>query len=160
MRRRLLLRLTTALPFAGAAMPAAASDTILTVAGRVPAGPHDFSLETLEALGLEQIVTMTPWTQTEHSFSGVKLGRLLLALGLRDARTMRAEALNRYATALLPEDAWQNDALLATRIDGVPMRVRDRGPIWIVFPWSSRPQLSLPEVHERAIWQLRRIEVG
>lgn len=95
-----------------------------------------------------------------QSFSGVTLARLLRAAGADAPARLRAEALNRYGTELLPEDAAANGALLATRLDGTPMRVRDRGPLWLVFPWSQRPDLASPQVYERSIWQLRRIEIG
>jgi hypothetical protein len=38
--------------------------------------------------------------------------------------------------------------------------VRNRGPVWIVFPWSARPALETALVRQRAIWQLARIEIG
>lgn len=162
MRRRPLLCMLTTLSFPGAARPtaAAASDTILTLQGQVRHGRQDFSLAALEALGLEHLATVTPWTHEVQSFSGVTLARLLRAAGADAPARLRAEALNRYGTELLPEDAAANGALLATRLDGTPMRVRDRGPLWLVFPWSQRPDLASPQVYERSIWQLRRIEIG
>lgn len=163
MRRRLLLRMLTT-SFSGAALPvavaAAESDTILTLQGQVRHGRQDFSLEALEALGLEHLATVTPWTHAMQSFSGVSLARLLRAAGAVAPTRLRAEALNRYGTDLRPEDAAANGALLATRLDGAPMRVRDRGPLWLVFPWSQRPDLASPQVYQRSIWQLRRIEIG
>jgi len=161
MRRRPLLCMLTTLSFPGAAHPtAAASDTILTLQGQVRHGRQDFSLAALEALGLEHLATVTPWTHEVQSFSGVTLARLLRAAGADARARLRAEALNRYGTELQPEDAAANGALLATRLDGTPMRVRDRGPLWLVFPWSQRPDLASPQVYERSIWQLRRIEIG
>ena len=50
-------------------------------------------------------------------------------------------------------------AFLATRIDGQPMRVKDKGPIWIVYPWSGNPALDTPPFHARSIWQLRSLRV-
>jgi hypothetical protein len=40
------------------------------------------------------------------------------------------------------------------------MRIRDRGPVWLLYPWTERPELDTPEFRERAIWQLAQIEIG
>jgi hypothetical protein len=40
------------------------------------------------------------------------------------------------------------------------MRVREKGPIWLIYPWSARPELKTAVFNNRAIWQLRRLEVG
>jgi hypothetical protein len=160
MRRR---RLAIALPFLAARplLAQSADPVILTVEGGLPSGARDFTLAELEALGMRSLRTATPWTKGPQDFSGVPLLRLLQAVaGAGAMAPMRAEALNRYATALDAEDATRRGALLATRRDGQPMRVRDRGPIWLVFPWSERPELDRPEVHERSIWQLRRLTLG
>jgi len=153
MRRRPLLRILTTLSFFGAALPiaaaATAADTIPTLQGQVRHGRQEFLLAALKALGPEYLATVTPWTHEVQPFPGVTVARLL-----------RAEALNRYGTELPPEDAATNGALLATRLDGAPMRVRDRGPLWLAFPWSQRPDLASPQVYERSIWQLRRVEIG
>jgi hypothetical protein len=161
MRRRRIARLAIALPFLASRplLAQSADPVILTVEGRLPGGPRDFTLAELEALGTRTLRTATPWTKGLQEFSGVPLLRLLQAVA-GAAAPMRAEALNRYATALDAEDATRRDALLATRRDGHPMRVRDRGPLWLVFPWSERPELDRPEVHERSIWQLRRLTLG
>lgn len=143
--------------------PAATGRVVLTVSGRIRAGggatSADFTLEALEALGLEELVTETAWTQGPQRFSGVKLSRVLQSVGA-NGTTMQAVALNNYAVTVPVEDAEANEAFLATRLDGQPMRVREKGPIWLIYPWSARPELKTTVYNNRAIWQLRRIEVG
>ena len=39
------------------------------------------------------------------------------------------------------------------------MRVRDKGPLWIVFPWSEHPELVTERIRTWAVWQLTRLEV-
>lgn len=133
---------------------------VLRVGGQIrrpPQGERDFSLAALEELGLQPLVTLTPWTRGEQSFSGVPLQRLLDAVECLGT-TLDLTAINRYTTSMPAEDA-RLGAFLATRLDGQPMRVRDRGPIWLVYPWSQRPELDRSLYHERAIWQLRHIVV-
>jgi hypothetical protein len=165
MQRRHLLCLAVAAPVLvggpafGQSSAATAGPVVLSLEGQVTGGPRDFTLAALEAIGMETVITTTPWTRGPQEFSGVPLGRLLTTTGNQDTQLLQAEALNRYTVALPAGDAWDNGALLATRLGGEVMRVRDRGPIWLVFPWSSRPELDRSEMHERAIWQLRRIRL-
>ncbi|MBE9603717.1 hypothetical protein IAI18_02505 [Acetobacteraceae bacterium H6797] len=131
---------------------------ILTVAGNVRGDlPRDFTLATLEALGMERLTTHTPWTSGPQNFSGVPLARLLASVANRGAN-LRLIALNDYQISIPASDASAYHPLLATRLDGVPMRVRDKGPIWLVYPWSQRPEIDKPSYYERGVWQLRRIE--
>jgi hypothetical protein len=159
MRRRslLLLPLLAALPVQAQPRP---GRIILRVTGRIADAERSFDLPALEALGLEVLRTRTAWTgpETLH-FSGVPLDRLLRAVGAQGDR-LRATALNDYAVNVPREDADRNGAFLATRQDGAPLRVRDRGPIWLIYPWSDRADLDLAVYRDRAIWQLRQIDVS
>ncbi|MGK7869695.1 molybdopterin-dependent oxidoreductase [Falsiroseomonas sp. E2-1-a20] len=130
-----------------------------TFAG-VPGREAVFDLPRLEGLGTVPLVTRTAWTgSAPQHFSGVPLARVLEAVRA-EGDSLRAVALNDYAVTLPVEDATRHGAILATRHDGVPMRVRDRGPIWLLYPWTERPELDTPVFRERAIWQLAQIHVG
>jgi hypothetical protein len=149
---------------AAAALPAAALATehtpVLEIAGGIaPPSPRSVSLSELEAFGPSALVTHTPWTTGPQHFAGVTMERLLSVLDARGA-TLRAIALNDYAVSMPVAEAVADEAFLATRIGGVPMPVRTRGPLWIVFPWSARPQLENAVTRQRSIWQIRRIEIA
>lgn len=135
---------------------------ILTVTGAIGeggrGGPVSLTLDELERLGTAELETETPFTQGTLRFTGVPLRRLLDAMGAR-GETIRATALNDYAVDIPLEDATRHDVLLATRLDGKPMPVRDKGPIWVVYPWSQRPGLKDPRFGSRSIWQLRSLEI-
>ena len=158
MRRRQLAALACLLPVLPARAAPAAAGVVLSLAG-APGGPREWTLEELEALGMAQLVTVTPWTRSPQRYSGVPLLRLMQAVAAPPQASLRAEALNRYAVEVPAQDVWHSGAMLATRLDGEPMRVRDRGPIWLIYPWTYRPELDRPDVNERSIWQLRRIEL-
>lgn len=164
MRRRCVLGLS-ALSFGllsprrrGQAEGIDAAPVVLTVEGQVAGGETiDLTLEQIEALGFETLRTATPWTRGPQAFGGVPLRSLLRGLGV--SGDMVASALNHYNVTIPAEDAERHGAFLATRLDGEPLRLRNRGPIWLIYPWSLRPELDQPPYHERAIWQLRRLEV-
>ena len=50
-------------------------------------------------------------------------------------------------------------ALLATRQNGTIMPVSDKGPVFLVFPFDSRPELQHQTYYSRAVWQIAEINV-
>jgi hypothetical protein len=69
-------------------------------------------------------------------------------------------ALNDYAVSMPVAAMVADGAFLATRRNGAPLPVRERGPFWIVFPWSQRPALDTALHRQRSVWQLQRMELG
>lgn len=145
---------------APAARAQAEEPVILRITGRlVPERPDEsFTLARLEALGRQDLETRTPWSPAPLRFSGVPLLRLLEAVGARGTM-LRAIALDEHEVRIPSEDARRNGAFLATRQGGRPLRIRDRGPLWILYPWSARADLDTVCYRNRSIWQLRQIEV-
>jgi hypothetical protein len=138
---------------------AAGGRPVLRVTGRLAGNERSFDLAALEALGSTELQTRTSWTGTAmQRFSGVPLARVLEAVEASGSE-LRATALNDYAITLPVEDATRHGAFLATRLEGEPLRVRDRGPVWLIYPWTQRPELDIPLYRERSIWQLRSIDV-
>jgi hypothetical protein len=39
------------------------------------------------------------------------------------------------------------------------MTVRDKGPLWIVYPYDAKPEYRQELIYSRSIWQLDHIEV-
>lgn len=144
------------------ALPEPTGKVVLLVAGAVDNGNGPdgaaFDLAMLERLGTVRLRTRTPWTEGETLFEDVPLGRLLDAAGARGAAT-QAVALNDYRVELPLGDEIAARALVAFRADGKEMRVRDKGPLWIVFPWSQQPSLDRKDVHARSVWQLKELRI-
>lgn len=136
-----------------------AEDPILTV-GKA-GSPEDkvvFDRAALEALPASVIVTSTIWTDGTHEFTGVYLSDLLAAVGAPNS-AIRATALNDYGIDIPAEDAAPGAALIAYRMDGQPMSIREKGPLWIVYPYDTQPKYRTEVIYSRSIWQLDRIEV-
>lgn len=112
----------------------------------------------LESIGLTTIHTETPWTEGLVEFSGV-LMRDLMAHVKAEGSSIHASALDDYIAKLPLEDFQDHDVILATRIAGKPIRVRNNGPLWIIYPWSDVPDLRRPHYYARSIWQLKSITV-
>lgn len=169
LRARLpLLGLLCALVLGGLAaaradeLPRPAGRPILEISGAITRtnepGKAVFDLAMIEALGLRELVTRTPWTEGPQNFVGIDPRALLAAVGAR-GRELEATALDSYRVVVPVADLERFPMLLATRVDGKPMRVRERGPLWLVYPWDTHPETVDQPYRGRAIWQLRSIVV-
>jgi hypothetical protein len=169
--RRRLLPLPGALALCAFGVPIAAicaeiapphDRAILTVTGALanadPSGRIDFDLKSLERLGLSKLTTWTPWTDGEVEFEGVLARRLMEAVGAQGT-DVEARALNDYEEVIPIDDFHKYDVLLALRMNGKLMRMRDKGPIWIVYPWSAHPELDDFATREKSVWQLNVLHV-
>ena len=141
---------------------AVAGPDILTVMGLDPAkfpdGRVAFDLHDLEDLGETQIATSSIWTKGVHVYTGVMLRTLVDHLDLGGA-TVKLMALNDYAISFPLADATPDGPMLAYLIDGAQMSVREKGPIWVVYPYDSDIKFRTDQTFARSVWQLDRIEV-
>ena len=126
-------------------LPKPADGIVLTVAGKISkANNRDeahFDLAMLESLGGASLVTRTPWTDGEVTFEGFWARDLAAAVGA-EGQTVVALALNDFRAEIPAEDLSQRDVLLAFKMNGRYMRVRDKGPIWIIYPQSRDGDLQ------------------
>ena len=112
----------------------------------------------LEALGTTTIETTTIWTEGKQTFTGVPLAALVEAQGATDG-IMLASAINDYTVEIPLSDAVANGPIVAFLNNGEPMSVRDKGPLWIVYPYDANPDYQSEVTYTRSIWQLDRIEI-
>lgn len=111
----------------------------------------------LEALGLTTIETSTIWTEGTQVFEGVELDTLINALEISSG-TIRAVALNDYTVEIPVSDAIEGGPILAIKRNSVPMSVRDKGPVWVIYPYDASAKYRTEVIYSRSIWQLARIE--
>jgi hypothetical protein len=139
-----------------------AGKVILTVTGEIArtnaTGKASFDLSLLDALPQHGFVTSTIWTSGQTTYSGVLLVDLLAAVGAQGA-TVVGNALNDYRIRIPVAEITEEAPLLAYRADGVPMSVREKGPIWLIYPFDSDEQYRTEQNYSRSIWQLNRIEI-
>ncbi len=138
----------------GPVILAVTGDIAVTNQGELAA----FDRVMLEALETVSLNTTTAWTEGTVTFEG-PLVRDVLALVGADGEVVTATALNDYAVDIPFSDFQDYDVLLALEMDGAPMSVRDKGPIWIVYPRDEYAELQTVEYNARWIWQLRSLNV-
>ena len=140
----------------------ARGEILLTVSGAIETTNADgivqFDLEMLEALDATVIDTSTIWTDGTQSFQGVSLDVLVDRLGI-SASSLRATAINDYAVDIPISDAVLGGPIIAYKLNGDTLSVRDKGPLWIVYPYDSDASYRSEVIYSRSIWQLDRIVI-
>lgn len=135
----------------------AQEETVLTVAYQ--GQTHAFNLRELHAMPAQTIATETPWTAGMHTYRGVPLAHVLQAVKATQVQTLKVTALNDYHAVVDYPAIKDYPAILAYEADGVAMRVRDKGPLWLVYPLSDYETLRVPKRHSEMVWQVRTIEI-
>lgn len=137
-------------------------DVILTVTSSAQSSDDaeitQFDLEMLSALGLESIKTTTIWTEGLQTFEGVSLKALAEMLEI-ESGTFLATAINDYTVEVPVSDAVEGGPIIAFMMNGEEMSVRDKGPLWVIYPYDASSNYRTEVIYSRSIWQLDRIEV-
>ncbi len=153
-----------------AAAPAGASDglpqpdgeVVLTITGAITRtnrdGAADFDRAMLERLGTAHLATSTPWTEGVPVFEGVPMAALLDAVGAEGTVAV-GTALDDYGADLPLGELREYAVLLAMRMNGELLTVRDRGPLWVVYPRDQVAAFMDPRHNAKWIWQLRRLDI-
>ncbi|CAJ1845969.1 TPA: hypothetical protein ACSP3U_002663 [Aeromonas hydrophila] len=125
-----------------------------------PSGQHVTLDEVaLSALPQTEFTTTTPWTQGSHHYRGPTLAAVLAAQGILDARKIAVSALNGYQQVV---DLALFDGVPLTLVrqeDGKPLTRRNKGPLWLLIPFTTYPKLDVPAIHNCMVWQVTRIEI-
>ncbi|MEN8838615.1 MAG: oxidoreductase [Celeribacter marinus] len=142
--------------------PEQAASAILTVYGDFDAdGVEDmraFDLASLDAMTQGAFETTTIWTEGVQLFSGVYVNTIMEELGLTEGELF-VSAINDYVVSMPVSEMRPDEALLATRRNGEEMSIRDKGPIWVVYPYDSDDDLRSEVVYSRSVWQVKQLRV-
>ena len=151
-----------ALPASAQNLPQPEGKPILTVSGKITNLNSDkaaiFDRVMLEGLGTDNILTKTPWHDGVTEFSGVRLDKLIAFVGAQ-GRFVTAVALNDYMTKIPIEDFSDFRVILALKRDGKYMTVRDKGPLFIIYPFDDDPSLRSQVYFGRSAWQVTKLIV-
>lgn len=143
-------------------LPQPKGRVVLTLSGKItqPNRGKDavFDMAMLEALPQHSFTTRTPWYDRPVKFTGPLLSDVLNAAGAQGA-TINATAINDYTIHIPVADAQSHGIIVARLLDDQPMAVRDKGPLFVIYPFDSKPELRSSTYYERSIWQLKRMSV-
>ncbi|AVP94163.1 molybdopterin-dependent oxidoreductase [Aeromonas rivipollensis] len=113
----------------------------------------------LAALPQTEFETETPWTAGVHRYRGPTLKAMLAAQGLKDVTHVRVTGLNGYQQQFDLAPFAQVPLTLVRYQDGKPLTRRNKGPVWLLMPFSEYPEFDVSPIHSFMVWQLVRIEV-
>lgn len=119
-----------------------------------------FDMESLKAMPHVTVTTETEWTTPGKKavFTGVLLRDLLKKTGVDGVEVLSYAAANDYAVEIPTSDAMKYDVILAYEQDGAALDNADKGPLWVMYPYSDHEELKTKVYYSRAIWQLRKIK--
>lgn len=145
------------------ALPMPSGAVILTVQGDI--SKHNqgktalLSMKMLRQFKVVNYATKSPWLSARARFTGVLLRDVLNYVGARKGSDIKAVALDDYEATIPWSDVERYDVLLAFKVNGVTLKRRDKGPLWIVYPQDEHTELEAAEVADRWVWQLETLEI-
>jgi hypothetical protein len=139
-----------------------AARPVLTVSGKIAttnAGDKArFDMAMLETLPQHTFTTRTPWYDRPVTFTGPLLADVLAAVKA-GGKTVSAVAINDYKISIPVTDTTKYKVIVARLLDGKPMPVREKGPLFVVYPFDDDSALRTSTYYERSIWQLKALDV-
>ncbi|MBE0508269.1 MAG: oxidoreductase, partial [Marinospirillum sp.] len=158
----LLLTLLLSAPAIATELPKPEGAVLLSISGKIRFTNQDdtavFDLVMLEALQQKTTSTHTPWSEGINSYTG-PLGRALIqAVGAEQATVMKITALNDFSAEVPVSDFMSYDVIFALQKNERYLRIRDRGPLFTIYPFDAHPELQTAMHYNRSVWQVKAIE--
>jgi hypothetical protein len=135
---------------------------VLTVSGKIGvknAGETArFDMKMIESLPQHSFTTSTPWFDKPVKFTGPLLSDVLAAVKA-SGTTVSAVAINDYKISIPLTDSTKFQVIMARQINDKDIPVREKGPLFVVYPFDSDAALRTSTYYERSIWQLKALEI-
>ncbi len=159
MRQLALLALALVFAFAPTARAADSGTVILTIDGATGDGKaHSFTVDDLKKLPASGFRTGTPWHDGAQQFDGVLMSDLMKAVGAKGS-VLHVRTLDDYKSDVPVADFDKYKPIMAYSQNGKPMSVRDKGPLFVIYPYDSDPALRNETYYTRSPWQVYAITV-
>lgn len=111
----------------------------------------ELSISELEKLPLYKSVIKTRWG-LEGEFVGVNLIELLKYAGITEFERLFVRASNDYKITIGSMDAGIDNVILASRLNGKPFSLDNKGPFFIIWPDQSEEVLSGKTLGTKWAW--------
>lgn len=119
----------------------------------------EYTDEEILALDQVEIATDNDYVDETAVFSGPRLRDVFGDQEIGSEDMIRLRALNDYSTEMPASEALDYDVILALSMNGERLSVRDKGPIWVIYPMSEHEELREPRFNDRLVWQLSSVEL-
>ena len=132
---------------------------ILTIDGATGDGKaHTFTLADLKKLPPAGFATKTPWHDGPQRFDGVLMSDLMHAVGGKGT-VLHVRALDDYKSDVPVADFDKFKPIMAYSQNGQPMPVREKGPLFVIYPFDSDTALRNETYYTRSPWQVAAITI-
>ena len=144
------------------ALDAPKERVVLTISGKIgiknTGETARFDMKMLESLPQHSFTTNTPWHERPVKFTGPLLSDVLAAVKANGS-VVKAAAINDYAISIPIADTTKHKVIVARLLDNKPMAVREKGPLFVVYPFDDSATLRSSVYYERSIWQLKALDI-
>ncbi len=138
-------------------LPSPEGPVVLSITGSISktnnAKSAEFDMAVLEALPVSTMETETPFSKGEYVFTGVQFSDFMSHIGASGTQ-VELIALNDYRVNADLDQLIEHGAMIAYKRDDAYMSIRDKGPLWIVFPWSDDPGRNWESLNVLSVWLL------
>ena len=135
------------------ALPASADTLTLIEGGRTV----NLDLDEIRSGANEEITLFAPFRRKEVTFRGYYLSQFLDTRFALNASHLKITAIDGYTVDFVGWD--RDDWFLVTHEDGVPLSVRDHGPLRLIeVDLNGRSPTNL-SLYDDWIWMINQIEV-
>lgn len=144
-------------------LPTPKGKVILTVMGNIKntnttEKTAQFDREMLMNLEVVELNTKTPWSEGVDVYRGPLLRSLMSTVGASEGM-LSITALNDYSASVPSADGNEYNLILAMDMNGEPMTIRKKGPLFLLYPFDENPSLNNEIIHNRSVWQIKSITV-
>ncbi|CAK4074978.1 hypothetical protein [Vibrio sp. 16] len=162
MIHRLITLLTLVVSFNAYSIPTPQGEPILWVNGNLSQlNTGDgvvFDEQMLQALDIQSIKTSNHVVSQAVEYRGPTIKSLLDYVGAKGTH-VRITAWDDYVVRIAVSDIEKYGVLLATHEAGNKMTLDDKGPLFVVFPFSEYPELRNDFYYSLSAWQVKEVFV-
>ncbi|MCF7453866.1 MULTISPECIES: oxidoreductase [Vibrio] len=115
-------------------------------------------LEEIQSLPTTSYTTTLPWIPASSEFLGVKLSTLLTHVYGKVPEQVDVSSLNDYHSTLSRQDILRYQPILAYQQDQHYIKVRNKGPFWVIYSLSLYPELNHNKYHAQMVWQVNEMK--
>lgn len=147
---------------ASGVLPKPSQRVVLNVTGNISkqniAGGIALDRAMLESMKTHRFKTKTHWDPKPQEFEGVLVSDFLRYTGAK-SKDFKATAYDDYQVSIKDVDFDKYPIILAYKLNGKYMSLRNKGPIWLMFPWDDYPELKTTLNHTMSIYQVKEIDI-
>jgi len=147
-----------ALSFICASVASAGEDVFLTVTNAFDGFVVELTEDDLLAMEQFTVQTENEFVDGMAEFTGPLARDVIALLNATAIETLKLTAVNDYAVDVPMSDLLDYDVIFAMSQNGTRFSIRDKGPIWVIYPMSDNVELRDRVYNDRLIWQLVKVD--